>query len=137
MSKSTKKEQREDFPSMAEMLEELGFAVITLDAPDAEVMLMNIRQRLNAEPDLRLMFMGAMSHLTFTSLSNKDMSEDRDVFLNEKDKETTRQWGEMLNKYGGYWFMRYTAEHAGGLFRNSADSRMLEFAWDGIGEWRA
>ena len=64
------------------------------------------------------------------SANNTDLSSDRDCYLGA-NKERTRQIGERLNSIGGFNLMQQVAESI-----PLVDQRELDFAWDGIGEWR-
>jgi hypothetical protein len=58
--------------------------------------------------------------------------EDRDVYLGEDYKPRTREIGETLNRLGGFQLMVWVADQI-----PPHDHRVLEAAWDGIGEWRS
>ena len=63
--------------------------------------------------------------------------EDRQAFLHPAHKERCREIGMAIHEIGGLELMQ--AIHAGTqtMYKGPYDARILEFAWDGIGDWRA
>lgn len=92
--------------------------------------------RIKLDAFLRLEFLALARELVQISVHDTDMTENRQSFLDPKKKEQIEGIGKRANELGGFRFMQMVAEAAMPMYAHPSDSRMLEFAWDGIGDWR-
>jgi hypothetical protein len=73
-------------------------------------------------------------YLELLQISNSDPhsieDEDRSSFMDDKVKPRARELGEELNRISGFSLMQYVCDSM-----PDYDIRLLECAWDGIGDW--
>jgi len=92
--------------------------------------------QVQASTELQNVVITAAALLIEISKADGDMTENRESFLEPELAKQVAEIGEVLNEAGGFLLMQYVAEFSATKFRHPSDMRMLEFAWDGIGDWR-
>lgn len=113
----------------------LDFVQINID-PNYKKEMDILWVEMKNNPQLKLFVLRSVETLVMISSADHDMSEDRQSFLNPKLKDDLTALGTLINETGGFRLMQLIAEVAMPLYTHPSDSRMLEFAWDGIGDWR-
>ena len=79
---------------------------------------------------------GEVVHYSWIDSTAGD-DENRVAYLSEKHKDAIRLLGTRAHEMGGFDLMQFVCEAARPMMKGPCDARTLEFAWDGIGEWRA
>ena len=113
----------------------LDFVQINID-PNYEKEMDILWVEMKNNPQLKLFVLRSVKTLVMISSADHDMSEDRQSFLNPKLKDDLTALGTLINETGGFRLIQLIAEVAMPLYAHPSDSRMLEFAWGGIGDWR-
>jgi len=113
---------------------------INATPPGHDALMAHIAQTLREQPEFNAKFsriMGELCYYSWVDLT-EDMDVEREAFLTSNAKHRARivEIGEELNKTGGLSLMQFTASVIGPMFKGPVDLRTLEYAWDGIGEWR-
>lgn len=118
--------------------------VVNLDSGFDNAMVA-VHEILHANPGVRHKLSEIISELAEISYNEKDMSENRKGFLVD-DPELKKKiydcgtaihlLGENLQEGLGFRLMQYVHLTLNPLLRGPSDGRTLEFAWDGIGNWR-
>lgn len=112
-----------------------GLQVVTLD-PGYEFRMADQLIELKDNKEKRVLLLNTATRLIEISCTHPCNTEDRNVFLCDEEKEEVRALGTALNDAGGLTLMQFCCEFCRELFMGRSDARFLEFAWDGIGEWR-
>ena len=111
---------------------------IDLTPPHQEAAFTQISQTMMSNPEFLRIIERAMGELIGISWAEDVMGENRRGFLVTPGPThiAIQRIGVTLNDTGGLTLMQFVAEAIRGLLRHPSDSRSLEFAWHGIGEWR-
>lgn len=116
------------------MEEQFDF-VVDLD-PTFNSRMDGMRDQLRMSPHVLTEVKEVAIRLIDISQGDSDMSEDRKGFLAEELKDEIRNLGQKLYDLGGLTLMQYVVYCISQFFKHPSDQRCLDFAWDGIGEWR-
>lgn len=111
--------------------------IINIDPPGIKEAHAAFNTRLENEPELLEWFHKSASCLTAISYLESDLTETRVAFLTEDPdlKADIRKIGRQAHAQGGLVAMHALFAYC--TFKGPSDARTLEFAWDGIGDWRA
>lgn len=112
-----------------------GLQVVSLD-PGYEFRMVDQLIELRDNKEKRVLLLNTATRLIEISCTHPETGEDRNVFLCDEEKEEVRALGTALNEAGGLTLMQFCCEFCREFFMGRSDARFLEFAWDGIGEWR-
>ncbi len=116
--------------------------MIVVDATPTghEALMYHIVQTLRENPEFNDKFSRVMGELCYYSWieSTDGMDEDREAFLTSNPKHRARivELGKELHEVGGLGLMQLMAQVIGPMFKGPSDLRTLDYAWDGIGDWR-
>ena len=130
--------------SASDLAEKLGFDFIYDMDPEFNDKMDETHKIVQSYSELIVLVDESVRMLIKVSEDDKDLTENRMVFVDEKIKPHVRNIGEIIHKAGekhaegfGFRLMQYVASKAGLSFVDQSDSRVLEFAWNNIGEWQA
>jgi hypothetical protein len=93
-------------------------------------------EAIKTDTFLRLEVLALACELVHISVNDTDRTENRQSFLDPMKKKQIEGIGKRANELGGFRLMQAIAEIAAPHYAHPSDGRMLEFAWDGIGDWR-
>jgi hypothetical protein len=113
----------------------LDFVQVNID-PNYKQEMDALWEKIKDDAFLRLELLAMARELIHISMNDKDRTENRQSFLDPMKKEQIEGIGKRANELGGFRLMQMVAEVAMPMYAHPSDSRMLEFAWDGIGDWR-
>ena len=109
--------------------------------PGWEARMQEVRRLLSMNPVLQHHVGRWMGELIYISWCDQapPTSEHRQAFLTDdpKLKKRIRSIGEEVYAKGGFGMMQYVHGCVAIACRGPHDARTLEYAWDGIGEWKA
>ena len=115
----------------------LDFVVIDAD-PTYDNRMDATLKVVHADSTLRLITLHAVTDLVLASHANKGTTEGHIVFLDHGLTQAMAEaHGRALNEAGGINLMQFAHAMCVPMFAEPSDGRMLEFAWDRIGEWLA
>ena len=114
--------------------------VIDLETPGDKQGMALVLQTFYENAAFRDRVLYAVGELAYYSWKDdhKPTDERREAYLtsNEADRARIVAIGEELNSEGGLYLMRFVAENCRPTMKGPHDLRTLDFAWNGIGDWR-
>lgn len=111
------------------------YTTVTYD-PDYVARMHMIGQTIQNDQIFRAKVEVWMGELIYIAWCDKVMDENRYAFLAAEHKDRVQEIGNAINDMGNIGLMQYVSEVIRGMVPHPVDIRTLEFAWDGIGEWK-